>query len=285
MLEHTLGVTTWNLNGALSDPLKVDAALDKIGECKSSVIVLPDAWRENTEQSLQPPRKLELLSADDFRLLGYTVMKSTFREDRSDDDYARYGFMTLVRHNFDVDPQTKVFRIGERPIHHVRYDLGETALNVIGLYLNDQSEENRNIQLDEFLHYIEPYRSEPMILAGDFNAMHRNSRPAQILNSSWMQPLSKLPIMNNTPRRLIEMAEGATMAILTENDFIDADPQYAPTMPSRWPLFQLDHIMTRNGFSAPLFATPTELTKYAHISDHLMASSVTTLDVSRLKRR
>lgn len=269
-MESPLKISTWNIKGAFSDPYRYNEVLKTIHESESDIVVLPDAWHEDSEASRPGPRQLEL-SAGDFRRLGYTMLKASFREDRPDDNHARYGFMTLIRE--PLTPAYEEIRLGSRPAHHLRFIHDATILNVIGLYLNDQSEANRTTQLDVLLRYLEPFADEPTVLVGDFNAMHRQSLAARTLNSSFIQPLLKIPIMNNTPLRLQEMADGATMAILTNDGFTDADPNYTPTMPSRLPLFQLDRIMVRNGFSSRLKATPPEVTPNPQLSDHAMVSS------------
>lgn len=278
-MEQPLTISTWNINGAFSaDSERYNAALKTIDESDSDIVVLPDAWREDSEQSRPSPRKLELGAAD-FRRLGYTMLKGTFHENRPDDNYARYGFMTLIKE--PLVPAYEEIRLGERPAHHLRLDYNHEILNIISLYLNDQSESNRSGQIDDLLRYLDAYTDEPVVLAGDFNAMHRQSRIARALSSRAFEPIAKLPIMNNTPARLQEMADGATMAILQEHGFVDADPEFMATMPSRLPLFQLDHIMTRDGYNTPLVATlPIAIPKPA-LSDHALLSSTIYVHTNR----
>ncbi len=276
-MEKSLKVGTWNLHGALSNPVDAKPVLRELAHAQADVIALPDAWHEDSSRSRPSYERKSRVSDELFQAMGYKVFRSTFEEDRPDDNYARYGFATLV-HNREALSSATTIELGTRPAHHLRINMGAHALNVISLYLNDQSEENRYKQVGTLLDYLDPYFFEPTILVGDFNAMHADSKIAQLLQSDRAHDLlGGIKAKNNTIPRLIEMADGATMNNLEAAGFVDAEPKYRPTMPSLLPLFQLDHIMMRDGALASLTATRPKRTLELSASDHAFITSHITL--------
>lgn len=274
-MEETLRLATWNIHGALSDPDRVEAVLEELSRENADIITLPDAWHEDSDLSEPTERKL-LLTAGDFRRRGFTALKATFRENRPDDNFARYGFMTLI--NNTVSPTYETIQLGTRPAHHLRLDLGSSAISIVSLYLNDQTEMNRMVQTQELLTHLSTYESDAVALVGDFNAMHSSAPIARLLG---VRPtrgiLQKLPLMNGALPRLTQMADGIVMRTLEANRFIDADPTQHPTMPSRMPLFQLDHIMYRESEDIAVSATLPTHDGSPDLSDHLRLTSTLTL--------
>ena len=271
-MAESLKISTWNVKGALSDLDRVDAALTTLQKSTADVITLPDAWHEDSEASEPSERKL-LVTPGQFREHGYFAIKSTFRENRPDDNFARYGFATLYRAAHP--PVTfKEIELGERPAHHLQFKLGRHTLHYISLYFNDQTEHNRLKQVSDLLSHLAAYESEPIVLAGDFNAMHSASTPARLLRSRLSQStLGRISAFNNTFPRLIEMAEGSTLRRLRLHDFKDAEPHYLATMPARLPLFQLDHFMSRDGHHASLELSQPIRVHHPDLSDHLQLES------------
>lgn len=274
MTSEKINVSTWNIQGALSDPERVEAITKAIDNQKNtSLFVFPDAWHEDSEEST-PTNRGFLLNDADFQALGYTPHRATFREDRSDDNFARYGFLTLTHESLPVLDATEI-KLGTRPAHHLRVGLAGTAFNVISLYLNDQSEDNRLQQLADLRPVLSALHKEPIVLLGDFNAMHRSSTPARLLRTPGVQKLSRhITAKNNTLPRLVDMAQGHTMTQLTSNGFFDADPEHQATMPSSFPLFQLDHIMFRHSLNKRLSVEKPVRTLHAGVSDHVQLSAV-----------
>ncbi|MFZ1250766.1 MAG: endonuclease/exonuclease/phosphatase family protein [Candidatus Microsaccharimonas sp.] len=257
----------WNLKAAFSDPKRVKAALDTVLITSPDVIVFPDAWHEDSERSIPTTRHL-LLSDADFQQRGYTPLKTYLRDDRPDDNYARYGFLTLYK--TDTTPLSAVeVYLGFRSAHHLRYAFGDTTLNVITLYLNDQSEENRLVQVQDLLNYLVPYQNEPTVILGDFNAMHKKSAIGWVLqNKLFRASLGKLSIANNTFPRLVEMASGTTLQTLEANGFYDAEPENIATMPSQLPVFQLDRCMVRDPYGLLQVKRPARISR-PKVSDHI----------------
>lgn len=244
-MSESFTISTWNAKGAFSDPARALAALDVVAETKADIFTFTDAWHEDSAESSPTTREL-LVSDSDFGSLGYTALKGISREDRPDNNYAQHGMLTLV--NKRLEGETNEFELGERPAHHVRiHGIGSRAINVIGLYLNDQLESNRVSQVHQLVDYLQPVAEEPTVLMGDFNAMHRRSIPARLLSSPTIGRLFEpITLANSTLPRLTRMANGTTMLGLEAAGFEDIEPYSLATMPSRLPLFQLDHIMIRD---------------------------------------
>ncbi len=275
-MDSPLTLSTWNIKGALSDPRRVETALEAIQATEADIITLADAWHEDSAHSLPTSREL-LVSPADLRKQGYTALKATFREQRPDDNYATYGFMTLIRDT--INPSYEEVRLMQRPAHHLQVDLGARALHVVSLYLNDESEMNRAMQIQGLLHHLSGFDLEPAVLMGDFNAMHRHTHISSFLQAPGLGAMfNNIPLMNNTLPRLWSMASGNTMKLLEINGFTDADPKHTPTMPSRFPLFQLDHIMTRGGVGMPLHAARPTRRNYPDISDHVLLTTKLTVE-------
>ena len=277
-LEETLKLATWNIQGALSDPRRAEAVLDEISRSGAHIITLPDAWHEDSEESEETDRQL-LMTAGDFRRRGFTAIKASFREDRPDDNYARYGFMTLV----DQTPSTRYeeIQLATRPAHHLRVSLGSQALSIVSMYLSDLSDMKRLEQITQLESHLQRYPFDAVALMGDFNAMHSDASVARVLNSWPVRDIFQLiPARNYTLPRLTRMASGIVMRRLGDNGFSDCDPLQQPTMPSRKPLFQLDHIMTRSSQTIQIEAEPPVLIGRPDLSDHQMVT--TTVKLKRL---
>lgn len=277
-LQETLTVATWNIQGALSDPSRAGAVLDEISKSGANIITLPDAWHEDSEESEESDRHL-LVTAGHFRRRGFTALKAQFREDRPDDNYARYGFMTLIDQT--TSPAYEKIELGTRPAHHLRLTLGSQALSIMSLYLSDLSDLKRLEQVTDLTTHLASYPLDAVTLVGDFNAMHSSSKVARILDARPVRDIFQLiPARNYTLPRLTRMASGIVMRKLEDEGFTDCDPSQQPTMPSYRPLFQLDHIMTRSSPTVWVEAEPPVLTSRPELSDHRMVMS--TLHIKRV---
>jgi endonuclease/exonuclease/phosphatase family metal-dependent hydrolase len=157
------------------------------------------------------------------------------------------------------------------------------GISIIGAHFDDTHEETRVMQAEALVGSVNP--AEPSVLAGDFNAFSGYSRCARRLRSRVVR-LGSLALPDKKPRndyeeqhgrpnrlkRLSGMAEGSTMKVLERAGFRDADSQHQPTMPSKRPLFQLDHVMA-NGHLA---VTDFEIHDI-RLSDHRPISAVLAL--------
>jgi len=271
-MSESITVSTWNLQGALSNPEHTDYVANAIKNQGGSILTLPDAWRVDSEKSERTGRSPQLKDTD-FKALGYTYYGTTFPDDRPDDNYAHYGFASLVHESLPVIDFNEI-KLGERRAHHLRVDLAGIALNVISLYLDDRGEDIRMRQLDDLSPVLSNHHNEPIVLMGDFNAMHRSSLAARLLRSPGVNKVAqRIPFKNGAASNLVGMGKGDTMARLAGNGFHDADPEHQATMPSSLPLFQLDHIMFRHGLNKRLSVEKPVRTLHAGISDHVQLST------------
>ena len=275
-MREALTLSTWNSKGAFSDAQRAESALEAITTAKPTIIALPDAWHEDSEHST-PTARNRLITDAAIEATAYYPLAATFQEDRPDDNYGRYGFLTLVETTAPV-VDTEEIRLGRRPAHLIHLLLGKQALTVASLYLNDQSETNRIEQTAQLLEYLEKYSEQPVVLMGDFNAMHGEAVVARALRSQLVRTsLGKLSIANNTLPRLIDMASGDTLAALKAAGFQDAEPYHSPTIPSQLPLFQLDHIMIRDPENKFTIGRPTRINRRS-LSDHVQLQTTLTVN-------
>lgn len=155
--------------------------------------------------------------------------------------------------------------------------LGRTALraslkgniDVIGVHLDDRDEDTRCKQTQALLDQVDPDRLT--IIAGDFNAIHRDDRRAQLLRAlgpfAGMFPegepgtkQSKIARLGSLATRLTMMAEGGPLAMMEGAGYHDADSSRRATMG----FVQLDHIMVPRDLSiATVFVQPLR-----GLSDH-----------------
>ena len=114
---------------------------------------------------------------------------------------------------------------------------------------------------------------QPTILAGDYNAMHRKGCVAHILGSQVVRTVAARvpqPRIRSLGPRLSDMATGTTMRRFEDAGFKDADPYHQPTIKSRMPIAQIDHVLVSLHFRARRF----RVYEHSPVSDH-RAISVT----------
>ena len=270
---ESLSVSTWNIKGGFSRP---DVALPIVKELATSnadIITLPDTWREDSIHST-PTNRQRLISDADLQEHGYAALTSIVDTPvRPDDNYALYGYTTLYKNT--LEPlETHEIRLGERPAHHLALQLGQHSLNLISLYFTDISEARRLKQVDDLLAYAETLKDSPLVLTGDFNALHKDDRSARILRAAPISAiLSTIHIKNQLAPRLVEMATGTTLERLENAGFIDLDPTHTPSMPGILPLFQLDRVMAKDGATTEVIAVDTTIHQKTPLSDHRRLST------------
>lgn len=265
-----LSLSSWNIRGGLSDPDRAFAITNTLIQQQNDIVVLADAWREDSSRSSPSGRRL-LVTANDFYKNGYEFIDADFEEDRPDDNYAHFHFTTLVKQG--IQHQSEVFRLGERPATHITTSIGAAAIHIVGLHLNDQDERTRSHQVTDLLSNLSKTDNQPTILAGDFNALQKESVVARTLRTGLARStIGRLSIANSTFPRLIEMASGSTLQSLEAAGFIDTNSQPQPTAPSRTPVFQLDRFMHKIT-SEVIDVRPITVHKHSSLSDHRQIST------------
>jgi len=137
-------------------------------------------------------------------------------------------------------------------------------IRLLGLHLSDGIEEARIDQATSVREHIERARQDhrELIVAGDFNAMHRGDLRAHILRSSpvrWTAHHMPSQKLQSITSRLSGMAEGIALDMILRASVIDADPHHRSTttpkmrdLPDWIPsvrLAQIDHILHTDGLT------------------------------------
>ena len=264
------GVVEWNLNGALSDLDRAPDAVEKIIDTNGLVVSLPDAYQLDSRESRPSDRKLEV-SFDVFRKAGYEVVDTEHREFRPLNNFANYHFLTLLKRG--VYQRREIFTAGTRKVVTVDIAMQDTIARVASVYLSDQSEQKRLFQVEAIKHGLRT--DMPTALIGDLNAMHGDLIRSRVLRARMVRAVAVgIYLQNATLSRLADMARGGVLKELERLGLEDADPDRQPTMPSRYPLFQLDHVL----FNKYLSASRTTVDFQGNLSDHAMISSTITLN-------
>lgn len=132
---------------------------------------------------------------------------------------------------------------------------GSPVAHVLGIHLVDVSEERRLQQLPDLIQLINEV-DLPIIMLGDYNSMHGNSRTARMMRNSfslWVAHHFPLRGLRNFLTRSTGMATGTVLATLgVETNLRDADSRHQPTATPKvreyWflpsvRLIDLDHIL------------------------------------------
>jgi len=258
-------LATWNLNGALSDPRRAETVAETIIGTDGQVISLQDAYILDPSESTPSGTKLKL-PLDIFRDAGYEIVDLKHREVllEGEDNSAIYQFMTLVK-----GWSYRRREILREETNAVIFDIAmqDFVARVVSVHLNDQSEKIRLRQVEAIKARLN--LDMPTVVMGDFNSMHGDLMISKVTRARALR--------NPHPSKaLLWLADKARGDVLREfNKFgledVDADRQ--PTMPSRLPKFQLDHVLVNDG----LVATEYKVEHRPDESDHGLITSTVVL--------
>jgi endonuclease/exonuclease/phosphatase family metal-dependent hydrolase len=247
----SLKILSWNIEGRLTSFSRrgrgtPEHILAEIKRHNADVAVLPEA-SDGDDVSDETIRAIELM--------GYEIHTVYY-----DDKGARFDAA-------EANPTLKL--LSRRPVTNVRrlrYGNVRNALVVdiideekityrfFCIHLDDRSEANRQMQVKEIVGHItaSPY---PVVVMGDFNAMHASDMKARLLRSGLFRAITRTvshPRAKDMLRRLSEMASGETLRRLeAETDVIAVDNHHRPTSTPKlrgmtWlpsvRLIQIDHI-------------------------------------------
>lgn len=246
-------IVSWNIEGRLTQFTKSgrgspEGILKNIEELNGDIVFLPEA-SDNDAIDLRVIEKLQRL--------GYSIATVPY-EGREDRKWAAGNapnmklLSKVLPHNFQ---QIRLGDLRNALVADIALPGSGTVIRFFGIHLDDRNEELRLRQLNDLLPLIlgSPF---PVIVAGDFNAMHGGSRHARIFRSKAVRLVAKCwphPRTKDGWRRIVEMAEGQVMRTLMDRTGLkEADPLFSPTetpkmrhqewMPSVR-LAQIDHIL------------------------------------------
>ena len=230
-----------------------DKIIDEIERLDADVIVLPEVY--DGERGVGQPVEARIAR------LGYAYIhdvnyKNGGPERRKDDAVKQPYLRMMSKLAFQ---SIRTVRLGDLrdAIDAVVLD-PETGLpiRVIGVHLDDRSEDLRDRQVDD-LERIVTRSDVPIILAGDMNDMYPHSRRAAFLRSTPVRLMAHAfphEPLADFGMRTAEMAIGRSIARLTAPGMlVDADRTHQPTTTPRVrgfeffpsiPLIDIDHIMT-----------------------------------------
>lgn len=244
----------WNVEGRLSrfagkgergSPEHILASIERLS---GDIVVLPEASDGNNIDDEVERRLLEL---------GYESF-ATFYDDSGDRHYKAMDEPTMRLLSRVEVVDAKEIRPGDiRTMLMADVKDKETGLvlRVVGIHIDDRSEEFRLRQIEGLLPYINqsPY---PVVALGDFNAMYAGSLAARTLRNGmvrWLIDHFPHARTKDSLRRLSQMAIGETMGrIEQETELKHADIKMRPTMTPKmrgqeWmpsiPLVQIDHML------------------------------------------
>ena len=247
-------ISTWNIEGRLSRFSRAgqrgspEGIIQNIQKLDSDIIFLPEAFDQK--------RMLEPQISQQVKGLGYKILDVGYEEKGERKFAAVIKPHMLLLSRFTIDNFQKI-RLGDSRnmmVLDVQDPSSGKIVRFFCIHLDDRTERGRLGQIKTLIPYINDSKF-PVIVMGDFNAMHGYSRSAIILRSKVTSTLIKaVPHLQTKDilLRLSEMGTGDTLQqIRTFANLTDADTSNSPTttpkmrgqeyMPSIR-LFQIDHI-------------------------------------------
>ncbi|MDP3444139.1 MAG: endonuclease/exonuclease/phosphatase family protein [Ignavibacteria bacterium] len=249
-LESRLGNTTTKNRGT---PQQI---IENIKSVNADILFLPDAYKKISADELKVRTK-------ELNSLGYKTYSVPYDDNinlRQKSDSAGTSLVLLSKLPITV---INTIRLGSyRNALHAVIEVNEKVLNIFGIHLDDIHESMRVTQINDLTRIINS-TGAPVIVMGDFNAMHgEDFWPASFFRSKFAKMLSKI-ILPDVFIRVTEMASGEALKLLEVNtDLSDVDKRHRPTttpkmrehewMPSI-KLIQIDHIYTSPGITTSNF--------------------------------
>ena len=255
-----LRVVTWNAEGMFvtgSKTRRADRhqALKVVRELDADILFVPEFG--NTD-------KVEPASITALHALGYQTVVYSYAQDKL---LGSYGAALLTRLPLASHALHHFANTGRTFIEaHLTIDDGR-PLRIIGLHLDDRSEQLRLEQIAQAVEIINRPHVGDTIVLGDFNAMHERSRFAQVARSSVAKGIAeKVPhkLVRSMSQRVSEMAAGTTVRYLLEHtELVDLDGKLRRTISAKqagleWApklrLAKIDWIFGSSGLVATKYA-------------------------------
>ena len=248
-------ISSWNVEGHLSDLARkgrggTKQIVDEIKNIRADIFVLLEAHSNKSIKKLPSYRE--------FLNMGYSVYDVEYDDDldsRTDTYAHRLSMLFLCKYPIS---KIEIHKLGKlRNCFVAIVNVGSNKqLRVIGIHLDDRSEETRLEQAYDLTGIINS-SSIPTVLLGDFNAMHgEDFWPSKLMQTKLSKTASNF-IFPKLSKRVIEMAEGKTLKFIESNtDLTEADASHQATITPKnrnykflpsVPLIQIDHIFVSKG--------------------------------------
>ena len=247
----TIKIASWNIEGRLSIPDSKKRGssqqiVSSIKQLNADILVLLEA---HTEKSIK-----DLKSYQQFIDMGYIIQDIPYEDDtalRTDTYTDRLSLIFLSKLPIG---KVEIIRLGNLR-NAISVVISKTKNNksfqVIGLHLDDRSEETRIKQIKDLTKIIN-LSNIPTIVMGDFNSIHGDDLfPAKFLQTKFVRKLAHF-IFPKIALKAVEMAQGKALKLLiSKTNLSDADPKHQPTATPKmrdreWlpsiRLIQIDHI-------------------------------------------
>lgn len=197
-------VATWNAEGMFSEghgTIRANAAdaIRTLRALDASVVVIPEFA---IQSRLLPETKKAI------RNMGYTLSLAEYIDER-----ATGLLFAVLTKTAPSAVKLNRFKDSERFALSVTVEHNNKMYNIIGVHLDDRSEDRRIIEVDS-LNKMIVASEHPIVLMGDFNAMDGDSIRARLLRS-WIAGLAArfTPSRDGLSigQRLVGMADGRTI--------------------------------------------------------------------------
>lgn len=247
----SLLVASWNIEGRLSNndvssrstPLGIVKSIENL---HADILVLLEAHSQNSLEDLEVKKQL--------KDLGYKFYSVAYEDDmasRSDAFYKKLSLMLLSKLPIKKFEIIRLGNFRNTLTAIVHDDKNGIDLRVIGVHLDDRSEDTRLKQIKDLTKIVDSSKM-PTIVMGDFNSMHgKDLWPSKFLRSKVARLLAK-PLPPLLVSKAFGMARGEGLDFLQANtNLVDADPKHQPTATPKmrgreWfpsiRLIQIDHI-------------------------------------------
>lgn len=246
-------VSSWNVESRLNSSFvdwhgSSQTILEKIKDINSGVMFVIDSGDKSIDDFPG--------ISDELKEAGYQYIIETPKGDRPE----RAGY-TILLSKIPVEDIQKIELSYDSHIISARIEIEGNAYRLIGLHLNDESEEKRLQQVTDLEKYIAGYdQKEKLIVVGDFNATRGNDLLSWVFETKAAQKASDF-ILPSISKRAITMAGSQALANFENTtDLVDVNVEDIPTstltmrdtpmayIPSMR-LFPIDHIYVKKDIS------------------------------------
>jgi len=264
-------VAAWNLErGGLGDPGRSSAMTNKILSLRADVVILPEAYNEDSYYDLVDVAKQRFMDEGH-----YSIAETLYKDDDKRKD--RRAIMMLNR---SPSAESNVVDLGTRQaLSWSIVDIyTNTDVKIVGLHLDDRAEARRAGQALELLEGLQD-ESQPCVIAGDFNAMHRSEARSALARAAgpiaeilpYGEPgfeSTMLARLGSLARRLSGMADGTTLQLFEAAGYHESDSFHLHTTG----FVQLLHILHTAGLYSP--PDSFQSIKAKRLSDHRIISAI-----------